>query len=246
MHSAQPEIQELAEPQERSAGADGQSVRNLPTSRVDAGSSKGARTAERILEASVALFADQGYAAVSMRQIAAEVGMGQGALYNHFASKQAILMEIQSRHMTGLLSAWQAVDPGLDRPLARLKAFVHFHIGYHRNRAREVFLSYMELRSLEPENLAPIVAARAEYEHVLRQTLAEGQAAGLLQPGDAALTAKAMLAMLTGLTNWYQEGGRLAFEKVQEHYSHLAMRLAGAESVDTSFHTPFSDIEEAR
>lgn len=215
-----------------------------------ASASKGVRTAARILEAAASLFAEQGYAAVSMRQIAAEVGMGQGALYNHFASKQAILMAIQTRHMQGLLDAWRAADPGRDCPLTRFKAFVHFHIGYHRHRAREVFLSYMELRSLEPENLAPIVAARAQYEAVLRQTLADGQAAGQLQAGDAALTAKALIAMLSGLTNWYQEGGRLAFEKVQDHYSHLALRLVGAESphgeaADISTNYPHTKIEEA-
>jgi AcrR family transcriptional regulator len=46
---------------------------------------------ERIIEASLDLFAKQGFAATSMREIAAVVGMRASSLYNHFAGKDAIL-----------------------------------------------------------------------------------------------------------------------------------------------------------
>ncbi len=194
--------------------------------------SKGERTAGRILEASANLFADQGYAAVSMRQIAAEVGIGQGALYNHFASKQDLLVQILLDHMRGLLAAWQASDPGLDRPHQRLKAFVFFHIDYHRSRARDVFLSYMELRSLEPTTRGPILAARKSYEAVLIDTLEAGRLAQDFQIEDAKLTAMALLGMLAGLTNWYQEGGRLGFEHIQHHYWLMTRRMVAAKAPD--------------
>lgn len=47
-------------------------------------------TADRILSASLRLFADQGYAATSVRQIARAVGVTDAALYAHFPSKQSI------------------------------------------------------------------------------------------------------------------------------------------------------------
>jgi AcrR family transcriptional regulator len=47
-------------------------------------------TAERILSAALRLFAEQGFAATSVRQIAAAVGVTDAALYSHFASKQTI------------------------------------------------------------------------------------------------------------------------------------------------------------
>lgn len=45
-------------------------------------------TAERILSAALKLFAERGFAATSVRQIAAAVGVTDAALYSHFASKQ--------------------------------------------------------------------------------------------------------------------------------------------------------------
>lgn len=47
-------------------------------------------TAQRILSAALTLFAERGFAATSVRQIAAAVGVTDAALYSHFPSKQAI------------------------------------------------------------------------------------------------------------------------------------------------------------
>ncbi len=47
-------------------------------------------TRERILEVAETLFAERGFAAVSVRDIAAGVGLNQASLYNHFPSKQAL------------------------------------------------------------------------------------------------------------------------------------------------------------
>ncbi len=47
-------------------------------------------TKEIILEKALILFSQKGFEAVSIRDIAAEVGIGNSALYKHFKSKQAI------------------------------------------------------------------------------------------------------------------------------------------------------------
>jgi AcrR family transcriptional regulator len=52
--------------------------------------SDAAPTADRILAAALRLFAERGFAATSVRQIASTVGVTDAALYSHFASKQAI------------------------------------------------------------------------------------------------------------------------------------------------------------
>ena len=65
----------------------------------------GKETAERARRAALSLFALHGYAAVSMRDIAGEVGVGAPALYNHFATKQDLLVELMEDHLRDLLGA---------------------------------------------------------------------------------------------------------------------------------------------
>lgn len=47
-----------------------------------------------ILDTAARLFRDEGYAAISLRDIAGECGMKAGSLYYHFASKDAIVAEV--------------------------------------------------------------------------------------------------------------------------------------------------------
>ena len=54
-------------------------------------------TRERILQTALTLFAQNGYEAVSVSDIAGELGMTKGALYRHFESKRAIFDGILAR-----------------------------------------------------------------------------------------------------------------------------------------------------
>ena len=183
-------------------------------------------TGPLVRDAALRLFARHGYAAVSMRQIAAAVGVQVGALYAYTPDKQALLANLLTDHMETLLAAW---GEGPDAPpLERLEAFVRFHIAYSLDHADAVFLSYMELRNLTPENYAVIAALRGRYEDLLAAILRAGAEAGVLRLSDPRLTAMALIGMLTGVTNWFREGGRLDRRAVADHYWGLVRGAVGA------------------
>jgi AcrR family transcriptional regulator len=60
---------------------------------------RGQRTRRAVLDASYRLFVKQGFAATSMREIAAHSRLALGGIYNHFSSKAAIFRAIiEERH----------------------------------------------------------------------------------------------------------------------------------------------------
>lgn len=189
--------------------------------------SHGQITGPRIRAAALRLFARHGYAAVSMRQIAAEVGVRAGALYAYTPDKQSLLMDLMETHMVDLLAAWEARPKPL-LPEDQLEHFTRFHIGYHLERADAVFVSYMELRNLVPENFARIEALRHRYEDALEQILKAGHAAGRFALADSRLTTLALIAMLTGVTYWYREGGRLDPDEIADRYWEMVRGAVGA------------------
>lgn len=184
-------------------------------------------TGPRIREAALRLFARHGFAAVSMRQIAAEVGVQAGALYLYTPDKETLLFDLLKSHMDELLAAW-AAEPKEDAPLARLERFVRFHIRFNLERPDAVFLSYMELRNLGPENFRRIEALRKAYEDELETILRDGAKAGLLSIPDTKIATLAIIAMLTGVTTWYREGGRLSRDRVGDIYWDMVRKAVSA------------------
>ena len=55
---------------------------------------KRGNTKEKILKTATKLFCSSGYKGTSVRKIASEVGIRESALYNHFANKEAIFLEV--------------------------------------------------------------------------------------------------------------------------------------------------------
>ncbi|WP_204113756.1 TetR/AcrR family transcriptional regulator [Shimia biformata] len=184
-------------------------------------------TGPRVRAAALKLFAEQGYAAVSMRQIAREVGVQAGALYNYTPDKQSLLFDIMEEHLSDLLAKVRAL-PLLDDPVAALERFTRFHIRYHSARPDEVFIAYMELRNLSSENFARIEAMRGAYEDILENILAAGQQAGCFAVADVKVATLAVIAMLTGVNTWFREGGRLSLDEVETIYWDMVRRAVSA------------------
>ena len=184
-------------------------------------------TGPRVRAAALELFARHGYAAVSMRQIAAAVGVQAGALYLYTPDKQSLLADLMKDHLDALLAAWeQIVLPA--GPAERLEAFVRFHLRFHMARPDAVFVATMELRNLTPENFTAVDALRNRYEAVLESLLEEGQAAGAFTIPDTRLATMAVLAMLTGVTTWYREDGRLSKGRVERIHWNMVRKAVGA------------------
>ena len=97
--------------------ADGAALPKPPT--------KSEATRQSILHAAAGLFRQQGYAAVSLRDIAEAVGMKTGSLYYHFNSKESLVEEILTLGTQGAMAASReavaALGPGAD-PVDKLEA----------------------------------------------------------------------------------------------------------------------------
>jgi len=174
-------------------------------------------TGPRVREAALALFAQHGFDAVSMRQIARAVGVQAGALYNYTPDKQTLLYELMRAHMEDLLAAWDRAAPA-GAALERLEAFTRFHIRFNTSRADAVFVSYMELRNLAPENFKAIERLRREYETRLESILRAGADAGSFAIAEPRIASMALIAMLTGVNTWFRADGRLDLASVEAIY----------------------------
>jgi AcrR family transcriptional regulator len=120
-------------------------------------------TRQQILQRAIALFAGAGYAGVSVRDVAAQVGISAAALYHHFPDKQALYLAAMehafARNESGILAAMESALS----PLERLDCFV--------TRFAALVAGDEEFRRLVQRELLDGDEARLELlaEHVFRQ-----------------------------------------------------------------------------
>jgi len=192
--------------------------------------SDGERTEAAIREAALELIARHGFEAVSMRRLAEKVGVQAAALYRYFLTKEDLLYTLMREHMEGLAASWERVRPATSDPAARLAAFVENHIRFHVARRHSTQVSNMELRSLSPDRLTQILRMRNAYEKTLREILRDGVQTGQFRIEDAALTAMAIIQMITGVIVWFRPDERLSVEEVAATYHTMTRRLVDAQS----------------
>ena len=177
-------------------------------------------TGPRVRAAALRLFTEHGYAAVSMRQIAAEVGVQAGALYLYTPNKQTLLFDLLYDQMRGAVDALAAADlTGL--PMTQLDQFVRCHFQYHMGREQEGFIPYTELRNLTPRNYDRVEEMRRVYEDALERLVIAGRDAGDFEVRDSKLTTLVLISILNGVLSWYRPDGRLSLAEVEDHYSAL-------------------------
>ena len=73
-----------------------------------------------ILEAAIKVYAEKGFHAATIKDVAAEAGVADGTIYNYFASKMALLMGILEPQSEDVETSVATVPPPLDDPASFL------------------------------------------------------------------------------------------------------------------------------
>ena len=158
---------------------------------------------EQIRGQALELFAERGFAEVSMRELALHLGIGAGSVYHHFASKEQLLFELIEELYEDLLDAAVLTDKGTAQ--GRLQALLQSHIALHERRGLHFLLAEREYRCLTPQHQGQIEQLRRRYEEKLMTLLLEAGATGPLPVLKA--TVQGVVAWLNNLPAWLDQSG---------------------------------------
>jgi len=168
-------------------------------------------TVQRLLDAAVALFSRQGYAATSTREVAALLGMQKASLYYHIESKEDLLYFICKSALEEVRSDVETAISEIEDPLDRTRILICAQVESMLRSKDEHATMLTEMYSLSKDRLASIATLREGYVDLVRSILRDAQNAGALRDDiDVRYLTLALLGLLNRVLVWYRRRGPLS------------------------------------
>jgi AcrR family transcriptional regulator len=180
--------------------------------------------ADQLLETATLLFKEKGYHNTSMQDLADALGLQKGSLYYYIDSKEELLRELLEQ-ATSILGA--RIDEIYASHLSaseKLRRALENHGQAIMDNLNLVTVYLQEYRSLPPERLEEVLAAREHYEERLMQILQDGITSGEFNPVDVKMTVFGFLGMLNWTHQWFSPEGELTSEEIAAILADLALQ----------------------
>lgn len=128
---------------------------------------------EEIIRTAAKLFKEKGYSAVTMRDLASEMGIKAASLYNHISSKQDILKEIIISLAEAFTEGMKIIKSSNEGTIEKLKLIIALHVRITSNNTFGMASLNNDWMHLE-EQLKYYLELRHNYEDNFRDIIKEG------------------------------------------------------------------------
>lgn len=176
-------------------------MKNVTARRQRARRGEGDRLRDEIVEAADRLLAQRGtQRAVSIQDIAAEVGCTPPAIYLHFADKRSLMVEVCRRHFARFRDALAGEAAKAEDPLASLALRGRAYVRFGLENPERYRILFMHRPGELPDELGNDAAREWSSFDELVEAVDECIRAGALVGDDAFAVACQLWAVVHGLT----------------------------------------------
>lgn len=166
---------------------------------------------EMILARAAALFAQRGYPATSMNEVAQACGLSKPTLYHYFRDKYTLLVNIAEDHVVHLQALVDEVDAERLAAPARLRALIERFVHEYANAQNAHRVLTEDVRFLLEADRIRVLDKERRVVEGFSRTIAE------LRPQlDEAGLGKPLTMLLFGMINWMftwlKPDGELTYE----------------------------------
>ncbi|MBI2073328.1 MAG: TetR/AcrR family transcriptional regulator [Gemmatimonadetes bacterium] len=184
---------------------------------------------EHLLATAARVFADQGYHATTMRDLARATGMSLAGMYYYVQGKDQLLFLIQERCFQQVLAGANAAVAEAAGPAERVTRFIQHHLGFFASHMSEMKVLSHEAKSLSGPRLDRINRLKRRYVELLAGLIADLGADGdeprsAPERGgrpDPRIAAYGLFGMMNWIYTWYDPKGPVSPETLADHFAQL-------------------------
>ena len=188
---------------------------------------EGSERRAALVELAAELFAERGYRATTVREIADAAGVLSGSLYHHFDSKESIIDELLSSYLDELLAQYRAIVAEGGGSIEVLSRLVHAAFSsFDRHRAAITVFQNERQYLLNFPRFGYLAKGEQAVGRLWMKVIREGIAGGELRSDlDTKLVHRFIRDAIWVAVRWYRPGGRLTSSQLADQY--LTMLLDG-------------------
>jgi AcrR family transcriptional regulator len=175
-----------------------------------------------ILGAAIKIINAKGFAAATMTEIGAALGLRDAALYYYFPNKQALAFAGHQRSLERFEAILVRVEAGGGMGLCKLRRFLKAVLDDGVENGPQLYFG--DHSYLEPAQQAAIEGWTARLRLRLERFLEEGLADGTIAPCEPALVVQLLVGMLIWLTQWAPGTPGLTNERLLEAIETTALQ----------------------
>jgi AcrR family transcriptional regulator len=180
---------------------------------------------DELLALAARLFAERGFRATTVRDIADAAGILSGSLYHHFDSKESMVDEILTTFQEGLFGRYEEIVAAGRGPRETLEAVVIASFeSIDRNHA-EVAIYQNEAKYLSQfDRFAYLNERNRQLRKLWAGILRDGVRAGVFRADlDVELVYRFIRDTVWVAVHWYRPGGELSAEQVARQYLRILL-----------------------
>ncbi len=177
---------------------------------------------DRVLTSAARLFAEDGFAATSVRAVAERARLTKAGLYYHIKEKEDLLYRICERSISDILDGARRVHDA--DPAQRLAAIIRNHGAFFFRHPHNLTVLNRDMGALTGQQREAVRALETQYLDLIRDVFREGQRQGRFRKLDPTVAAFGLLGVLNTLDRWYDAAGPVKPESLMEQIETFLMQ----------------------
>jgi len=180
--------------------------------------SSASETRQKIVEATFAIAAEKGFEQATTAEIARRAGVSEGSIYNHFRTKDDLLIHMVREYAGSFLEALSGEVAAQKDPLQRLDRLIEFHVRFFTREGNifQVIFGKTPGTRLQWARIIQVVVG--PYVELLDEIIREGIEQGVFKPVDSQVAGSLLLGgmQLTILRHFFGLGAYGPDEAIEE------------------------------
>jgi TetR/AcrR family transcriptional regulator, cholesterol catabolism regulator len=174
-----------------------------------------------IRHAAARLFSRKGIKGVTLRDVAAEVGLSKAGIYHYFDNKESLVASLFGDWAEESVVPFRELRESSVDPVTKVKRAIELRIAQLVSDPELFALSIVEENNIPEDVRVKFRHSKRLADHLIREMIEEGQAQGVFVSVDARLAEFALMGMCNWLFRWYNSAGSQSPASVAETFSRI-------------------------